>query len=242
MSNSSAPAAPGPPSYDLTTSVGPHAQLHSGDRPSLVLDGPFICSVPTSTSAAPSSLPVPLYEITKTDPSLVNGNNETYEVRKLRYRLTSTDGEGDIKARNRSDPIYYFRTTSMLIWYVELATIFSSNDDGTMGGYKTTITLSNMVLKEWRVPGHFMAKRRHTKWLGENHEIEWTDWQGRLLAVESVVDRGTGSGGSARGSPSLEIKVDMSAKLRDLLVVCWVGRVWKDALKLHGVKSEEGKR
>lgn len=229
----------GPPAYDIATSSNPRAQLHGHELASFVLDGPFVCSAPSPTGSS-----VPLYEITKTDPSKVNGNSETYEVRKLRYRLTSTDGEGDLKSRVPTDPIYYFRTAS-LPWLGDEATIFSARDDGTLGGYKAAVCHKSpsagvgvrqalgryLVPGQWTVADHFVITTPHVKLLGKTHEVNWADEKGKLLAVESKSD----ADGSFRsgGLPVLDLKVSLGDRARDFLVVCWIARIWKDVLKLH---------
>ncbi|KAK9775784.1 hypothetical protein SCAR479_07600 [Seiridium cardinale] len=161
-----------PPSYNIASSSNPRAQLRGTDLVSLILDGQFVYSIPASPGRASTLPPVPLYEISKTDPAFHNGNDETYKFRKLRYRLTSTDGEGEIRERARSDPVYFFRTTRM-ISPMEAATIFLANDAGQLGGYKTTVVLSKQFPKQWMIPACLVVKQQFTKWLSHSGKLHW---------------------------------------------------------------------
>ncbi|KAK9420972.1 hypothetical protein SUNI508_06117 [Seiridium unicorne] len=229
----SALAAPSgePPSYDIASSSNPHAQLRSTDLLSLILDGQFIYSIPAS-SGRPSLLPpIPLYEISKADAAFHNGDDETYKFRKPRYRLTSTDGEGEIRERARSDPIYFFRTTRM-IWPMEAATILLANDAGQLGGYKTTVVLSKQFPKQWMIPECFVVKQQFMKWLSHSGELHWMDMRDTAVVVESKLDVEASPSGPLRRLPRLDLKVGLDDRKRDFLVVCWIERIWK-SLKLH---------
>ncbi|KFH46574.1 hypothetical protein ACRE_026670 [Hapsidospora chrysogenum ATCC 11550] len=209
--HTAAAAAAEPPAYDDANQSSAKDQLSVTGE--LILD--YRTVYPTDQPDKP------LYELNRSPLSGVRG---VYAVDKICYRLTTTGADGETRSRiraRRPREIYEFIT-------VLSSTIVmggKGRPDATFREVKLSRTSSRW--QGCKVSGHFTARKSMTQRLlrqGGN-EIEWKDTAGKLVAVEPVAAMEDGHG----GRPRLQIRAQMTPKEFDLLVTCWLARVYGEA-------------
>ena len=203
-----------PPSYEASTSrESGNIQLAS-ELPHFVLDGTLIFPSPPPSRA--------MYELNSPP---CEAKSATYELRKISYRLNQR-GEGGI--RSRVDPIYTIRPFRVPLWF--------------SGGRRHVLVdgLARGSTKEahmvpswdspvgWNVKGLLKSEQQFLDMFRRKGAICWVDRGGRLIAEETRVAR---KGGKIERLPGLEVKVQLDERRMDLLVACWVARLWKEAEK-----------
>lgn len=205
-----------PPSYSAVVTSNPRTQIHGSELPSFVLDGTLIFpSDPPSTA---------MYQLSG-DPLVATSHS--YELRRLRYKLTS---DGAVR-QSRTDVLYQIlpsRTPHYL--YIGGRTVVL-----LFGKAESRATYSEANMRpglgsgKWKVPGHFRTSTRALNRLKGHCEVQWLDWNsGKLIALEKRSNTLNGTG-KAKSLPRLEIKDDMEDRKRDLLVACWVAKLWRQA-------------
>lgn len=197
-----------PPSYAAASTANPRTQLQSGELVTFTLDNTLIFP-----SAPPS---VALYEL------------GIGRINKLRYRL-GREGEHHY---TRSE-IMYQTIPSRIPHYLYIGgrtrlMIFGKMDRRST--YESATMEPGRSSGNWKIPGFFRTKSSLLDRNLEGAEIQWLDWEsGHLVALETRSGKGQGQG-EGHLLPSLELKVDLGEKRRDLLVACWIARLMREAL------------
>ncbi|KAF9881476.1 hypothetical protein CkaCkLH20_00622 [Colletotrichum karsti] len=196
-----------PPTYDDTVNES-RVQLSCGETPTLFLDRTIIF--------ANTDPPRPLYEVSN---NVCEARFLVYGVQKIAYRVTSS-ANGD-KIRTRLDHIYDFSLDSLALG--EVVSI-----EGKMSS-KRTVKETSMEpgISSWRVKDHFKVGEGAVHQLKHADEVHWKNMKGEVIAVETVAKRDKQK--SLIGFPKLEIKIAMEDKELDLLVTCWMARVWRQS-------------
>lgn len=200
-----------PPAYETVISDA-NAEGHF---PTLVLDG---CNV--YTPASPSNL---LYEVSH-PPGDPPSNVHAFGVEKIRYRRVQQDEETILKSRR--DHIYDFKTN--------LGSSFARNMILDPKASRKRV-FHDVEMKQglgpssFTVEGHFKVERNVMNRLKQGNEILWKGTDDGIIAVETLGDRD--KKGVLRNLPKLELKVQLEEKVLDLLVTCWLARVYRESVK-----------
>ena len=195
-----------PPEYEtaITEAYVPE------ETPNLILDDCTIYS-----RAKPER---PLYKIS--NPVCESSNCTIYGVQKFRYRVRSLEGEQ--RLRSRLDHIYDFKGDWLSVGHRDIIIEPKSSRKRVHHDVKMATLISVM---SYKVPGHFKVERSLRDRMKKGHEMEWKDTEGNLVAVETRPDRN--DDGELLTKPELEIKKSLDEKDLDLLVTCWLARVWQ---------------
>ncbi|KAH6896913.1 hypothetical protein B0T10DRAFT_556765 [Thelonectria olida] len=151
------------------------------------------------------------------------GTTSSYSVKKIRHKVSQVNGEQ--RQRSTELHIYDFKADYLSIGLRDVSIVGK-------GGPRRTFPEVQMSQgagpSSFSVAGHFKTDRTLKNRLQRGSEILWKDVDGRLLAVETKVER---DGGNVRELPRLEMKAALDEKELDLLVTCWCARIWKQADK-----------
>ena len=79
----------------------------------------------------------------------------------------------------------------------------------------------------WTVKGLLRSEQRFLDRFRRKGAVCWVDRDGRLIAEETRVQRNWD--GKVEGLPGLQVKVHLDEGWLDILVACWVARLWKEA-------------
>ncbi|KAK2590328.1 hypothetical protein QQS21_011990 [Conoideocrella luteorostrata] len=213
---------PGPPSYMEAISHSVNARLSGTEQYTLVLDG---CNIYPATP--PSQF---LYEISSPP---CDALNKVYNVQKWRYRLSDHEGDGTIKSR--LDHIYDFKDMKDIndMYHHSVNTlrpaVMLEGQTCNKRGFREIVLLGGHT--GWSTcaatEGWFKAEISMRDRFKKDGQISWRSRDGILVAVETRATRRPD--GSVDRMPRLEIRGVMLEKDLDLLVSCWVARVWKEA-------------
>lgn len=161
----------------------------------------------------------PLYELNRPPLNALRG---IYTVDKITYRLSTTDGEGTLRQRSRRIYEFFSMFTSSVSVVGKAGPSLCFKD--------AELSCSGRSWSGCTVSGHFKAEHRRRK-NGPRRErveeIEWKDSEGNVVATEPRDQ-------ADRDAPRLEMKMEIDAKKLDLLVTCWMGRVFREALNNGG--------
>lgn len=212
-------SSPPTPSYETVTANSATEVFAGHACHTLILDACLIYA-----ESDPSR---PLYEVTN-PPSEAKSN--VYGIQKVRYRQYYADGKQDV-LRPRHDHIYdcrvheYWSGRDLLPSRVRL-----DGKTSRKRSYKEVIVAPSTT-GSWsacEAKSHFKAKKK------DGDHVAWKDMRGTVVAVETVLKRkekheGDGSPLELTRLPKLDVREAMEEIDLDLLVSCWVARVWKEA-------------
>ncbi|KAH8664456.1 hypothetical protein BX600DRAFT_464478 [Xylariales sp. PMI_506] len=222
--NSTAPSnlsSLSPPLYDDVQEAGSRAQLPTSELPSFVLDGKHVFP-PNPPARALYELSFPPTE------ARVQG----YVVEKIRYKLLSTDGEGQIKIR--SDPIYEFKP----FWFAPVRKHVVIEGQSKRRQYSAVMTAVwtpfSKLSVGWTADANgehvYKTKQHLMNRFKPDADIEWLDKDDRVVGIERRAKRT--KEGIVERLPRLDVTVnDLSEKDLDFLVTVWLVRIWKESTK-----------
>lgn len=202
-----------PPSYEAVVSD----TNSEGHFPTFVLDG---CNVYTPSS--PSNL---LYEVSH-PPGNPPGIVHAFGVEKIRYRRVQQDGETVLKSRH--DHIYDFKPNPKLSSTFTRTMILDPKASRKRVFHDVEMK-QGLSPSSFTVEGHFKVERNVMNRLKQGNEIVWKGTDGSIIAIETVGERD--KSGTLKNLPKLEVKVQLEEKVLDLLVTCWLVRVYKESVK-----------
>lgn len=204
-----------PPTYDQATSSQSNQQQAASGRQTLVLDG---CKIYSS-----EDLPKILYELSSAPYEAIAS---TYDLHKVRYRLSSADGEGDV--RNRLDHIYSFKEKSTFSLRELRQVVVIDGKTSRKRTYKEVVLSSGTT--GWAscgADGHFSAKIPLTERFKSVNQIVWKNNDGNVVGFETRPKMN--QDGSLEEPAQLSVEVPLEAKDLDLLVACWMARLWGES-------------
>lgn len=205
--------SPDPPSYEAVKDHETRHQLSTGEHISLVLDGCLIYpAVPPSRA---------LYELTNPP---TEAKTNVYGIEKLRYKLSTTDGEGNI--RYHRDHLYDFKTN---YFGMTSSHMVLEGKTSRKRAFQEVLMSPSLGLTVWKVRGHFRVEKKFLGHLKHGSELLWKDETGNVLAVETRAIRKEDS--TLDGLPRLDLKTQIDEKMMDLLITCWSARVWMESQK-----------
>ncbi|QPH05269.1 hypothetical protein C2857_002964 [Epichloe festucae Fl1] len=215
----------GPPSYEDAISHSISTPLSGTERYTLVLDG---CNI--YPAAPPSQF---LYEISSPPRDALDS---IHGVQKWRFRLSDHQGEGTIKSR--LDHIYDFQDVLHLHSVNSLRpAVKVDGKAGNKRSHREVVLLGGHT--GWSTcaaaEGWFKADMSMRDRFKKDGQISWRSRDGVLVAVETRARRRGEEHEHDRTAaavlPRLEVVrgVLLKEKDLDLLVTCWVARVWKEA-------------
>ncbi|KFY33751.1 hypothetical protein V494_07358 [Pseudogymnoascus sp. VKM F-4513 (FW-928)] len=205
-----------PPTYDDVAESQPRDQLMAGELPCLVMEDCLIYA-----ESQPAN---PLFELS--NPPTMD-RSAAFAVEKVIYRLSTNDGEGALRQRKRH--LYDFRT-GVSVDTGEVVSIDAQTN--SKFAFKDIILHRSIVGGSWtscKADEHFRVGQSMKQKLSRKDELEWKDWDGRLVGVETKLTRT--DDGKVDRLPRLELKVVIDTKEFDLLVTLWAARVWRETLK-----------
>ncbi|KAJ0166703.1 hypothetical protein CTA2_6212 [Colletotrichum tanaceti] len=209
-----------PPTYDETLADA-RAQLNCGETPKLFLD--------KTTIFANTSPPRALYELSN---AVTEAKSPVYGVQKVVYRVinqTTGGGDGD-SVRTRLDHVYDF-TQDPLKGLESFK--MQPGDVVVIRGQKSSKRTCKEVhlmpgVGGWKVKDHFRVGDSPAHQLRHENEIRWKNTDGGVVAVETAPKRDKGKK-NLLSMPQLDVKVPMEDKELDLLVTCWMARLWRQS-------------
>ncbi|KAI1874117.1 uncharacterized protein JN550_002696 [Neoarthrinium moseri] len=206
-----------PPSYAAANISDPRSQIHSAELPSFTLD---------KTLVFPSGPPaVAMYKVSR-DPRDIQSHG-SLEVGRLHYRLTSTGGEGNIRQSRTSDLYQILPSRTPHYLYIGQRTeVLLFGKGSRRATFEEATMIPGWGTGNWKIPGFFRVKRGLRSKMSAKGETRWLDWATRkVVAVEKKQDWP----GYRRILPTLEIRVDLGDKSTNLLISCWVARLWRES-------------
>lgn len=189
---------------------------YTANPPDEIPAGPELHSLTLTHTQIHPALPSasPLYELTH---PLTDAARPLYGLQKIRYCRSP---RGRITPR----PCHIYDIQNL------------AGDRASIGGQRPQSTTHTMThahvrlerrLRGWgavEAVGHFVAEPVKRK----RGQMAWKDLSGRLVAVETRHGRNVATG-KVRTAPQLELKTVLEEKDLDLLVACWMARVWKQS-------------
>jgi len=206
-----------PPSYSTVIGTADQtANLRTAKLPHFYLDGTLIFP-----SAPPSRAS---YELNSPP---CEAKSASYEVRKIVYKL-STQGTISGTVRSRVDRIYGFRPFRMPSFLINgrRHVLIDGLGNGQVDQVEMVPAWHGDA--EWTAEGFFKVKQRPGDRFRKHRSVSWFDPNGRELASEERVERD--ADGRVKGSPSLQLLVELEERMVDLLIACWCARLWKESL------------
>ncbi|KAL5346033.1 hypothetical protein ACLOAV_009064 [Pseudogymnoascus australis] len=210
-----------PPAYDDVAESQPRDQLMTEELPCLIMDDCLIYAVSQPTN--------PLFELS--NPPTID-RSAAFAVEKFIYRLSTNDGEGALRQRKRH--LYDFRTGisaefgDIVSFQAQTNSKYAFKDIKLHRGFAKGNGVGGTSWTSCRADGHFRAEQSMKQKLSRKDVLEWKDWDGRLVGVETKLTRM--DDGKVDRPPRLELKVAIDTKEFDLLVTLWAARVWKETL------------
>lgn len=204
-----------PPTYEQVTGCQPNEQFTGSGRCTLVLDG---CKI--YPAEPPSRI---LYELSSAPCDAIA---DVYGVQKVRYRLSDAGGEG--RVRYRLDHIYDFKNKTFFSLRDLRQPVVLEGKTSRKRSYKEVIMAGGMT--GWTTcaaEGHFKAEVPISERFRSDNQILWKNPDGVIVASETRVRRK--DDGSLDGMPRLDIREIMGEKDQDLLIACWVARLWRES-------------
>lgn len=203
-----------PPTYDDVAESQPRDLLTTDELPCLVMDDCFIYAESQPTNS--------LYEMSNAPTA---GRSGPIAVEKFVYRLSTNDGEGALRQRKRH--LYDFRED---ISPDEFGGVVSLQPKtSSKFAFKNIQLHRGFSWTSGKADGHFRVGQSMKQKMSKKDELEWKDWEGRLVAVETKLTRM--AEGKVDRPPRLEVRVANDMKELDLLVTLWAARVWRESLK-----------
>lgn len=200
----------GPPTYDDVAGSGPTDQL---------IDKELVCLILNGESIYQEGQPWrPAFQISNPP---IEARASIYGIERVRYHLSNNDGDGEI--RSRTDHIYDIRKAVSMNQSVEI-----NGQSSCKRTYKFVTLFGGVNWLSCEAKGHFKAGQNMKQKLKHRDQIDWEDERGRLVAVETRAAR---QDEAIVDHPKLRLKMPLEAKDLDLLVACWVARVWKESQK-----------
>ncbi|KAK2598891.1 hypothetical protein QQS21_005633 [Conoideocrella luteorostrata] len=204
-----------PPTYEQVTSCQPDDHVASNGEQTLTLDG---CKI--YLSETPLQL---LYELNSPPCEAITN---THSLRKVRYRLTDGDGEGQMK--QRLDNIYHMKEKASFSLRELRQHIIITGKASQKRCYKEVILTSGLTgWKTCAAKDHFAADIPMMGRLKGSNFIQWKNSDGITVALE--IRAKIQKHGAPDGLPQLIIKEALQTKDLDLLVACWTARIWKES-------------
>ncbi|KAK3935019.1 hypothetical protein QBC46DRAFT_398434 [Diplogelasinospora grovesii] len=231
-----------PPSYESVLELAnPRAQLSTNELPSFVMDGTLILHPSTPPSRAMYELSSPPYEAL----------SQNYAVHKVIHKVVSSAGEPHVRI-SRLVHIYDFRPSRIPLWLLagrvlispptpesSLAQVEMFPSLGSLSATATSWTVAYMFRTALTGVYMFKTDQRITDKFRSRADILWRDQQGKVVAVETRLERDRDDG-RVKDLPRLQLKVELDDKMLDLLVASWAARVWREALRdLHSEQQQQ---
>ncbi|TQV95347.1 hypothetical protein IF1G_06334 [Cordyceps javanica] len=200
-----------PPTYDQATACHPNQQQAAIGPQTLILEGFKIYTAEDHT--------VTLYELSSSPREAIANS---YNIYKTRYRLAAADGEGDITSRQ--DHIYQFQEKSTFSLRRARPKVVITGHCSKQRTYKEVILSGRS--SGWtscRSEGHFSAATPTIRLFQNSKHITWKNASGEIVGYEPFIKKGS-------EEPSrLIVEAILDAKDLDLLVACWMARLWKES-------------
>ncbi|TQN64767.1 hypothetical protein CSHISOI_10735 [Colletotrichum shisoi] len=204
-----------PPTYDDTVTDA-RAQLNCGETPKLFLD--------KTTIFANTSPPRALYELSNV---VTEAKSPIYGVQKVVYRVSQATGSDSVTTK--LDHIYDFTQDSLK----GLESFkMQMNDVIVIQGQKSSKRTYKGVhlmpgVGGWKVKDHFKVGDSPAHQLKHENEVHWKNMSGEVVAVETLPKRDKGK--NLLNMPQLDVRIPMEDNELDLLVTCWMARLWRQS-------------
>jgi hypothetical protein len=203
-----------PPSYEVSVGLAGATTSPNAELPHFVLHGTLIFPSPPPSRA--------VYELNSPPCDAKSG---TYELRKIAYRV-SARGEGGV--RSRVDPIYAIRPFRVPLW------LSSGRKHVLINGLEKGRTKEAHMAPAWDAPVGWGVKelrlrseQRFVDRFRRKGAVVWVNRAGVLIAEETRSTRNWE--GKVERLPGLKVHIQLEEGLLDILVACWVARLWKEA-------------
>ncbi|KAK8920788.1 hypothetical protein H634G_00119 [Metarhizium anisopliae BRIP 53293] len=204
-----------PPTYQQVTGTPSSEQHAASGQETLVLDGRTIISAQE-----------PFHVLYELNTSPCDAITRACDLHKVRYQLSRADGEGQV--RNRLDHIYTFKEKSTFSLRDLRKHVLIEGKTSQKRTYKETLLSSGTTgWTSCTADGHFTARIPITDRLKSSSQIVWKSPDGTTAALEARPKRR--ADGSLTGLAQLNVEAPLKAKDLDLLVACWMARLWRES-------------
>ncbi|KAH0599894.1 hypothetical protein MHUMG1_02684 [Metarhizium humberi] len=204
-----------PPTYQQVTGTPSSEQHAASGQETLVLDGRTIISAQE-----------PFHVLYELNTSPCDAITRACDLHKVRYQLSRADGEGQV--RNRLDHIYSFKEKSTFSLRDLRKHVLIEGKTSQKRTYKETLLSSGTTgWTSCTADGHFTARIPITDRLKSSSQIVWKSPDGTTAALEARPKRR--ADGSLTGLAQLNVEAPLKAKDLDLLVACWMARLWRES-------------